>query len=74
MSVQDMLHEAQHLSHEERKALVKGLMDMLAESTQTVNKPKRSLREFRGVGASLYNGIDAQVYLNQIRDEWDGYP
>jgi len=72
MSVQDMLREAQYLSNGERKVLVKGLIDMLTEPTQTVNKHKRSLREFRGVGALLYDGTDAQTYLNQSRDEWDG--
>lgn len=71
MSVQDMLREAQNLSNDERKELVKVLIDMLAEPTQRTKHHKRSLREFRGIGAELYEGIDAQRYVNRLRDEWD---
>jgi hypothetical protein len=73
MSVQEMIREARKLSTDERKDLVKALIDMLAE-TSVVKKRKRSLREFRGVGAKLYDGTDAQAYVNQIRSEWDDHP
>lgn len=32
---------------------------------------RRKLMEFAGVGAHLYDGMDAQDYVNQMRDEWD---
>jgi hypothetical protein len=72
MSLQEMIQEARTLSVDERKQLVKALVDMLTESAQP--KPKRSLREFRGLGAHLYDGTDAQTYVNQIRGEWDDRP
>lgn len=71
MSVQEMIQQARTLSLDERKQLIKALVDMGAESAQANPKRKRSLREFRGLGAHLYDGTDAQTYVNQIRSEWD---
>jgi hypothetical protein len=33
--------------------------------------PPRSLLEFEGLGAELWDGVDAQEYVDQIRREWD---
>lgn len=74
MSVQEMIQAAQALSIDERKQLARALVDMLAEAAQAEPKRKRSLREFRGLGAHLYDGTDAQTYVNQIRSEWDDRP
>lgn len=74
MSVQEMIQAAQALSIDERKQLARALVDMLAEAAQADPKRKRSLREFRGLGAHLYDGTDAQTYVNQIRSEWDDRP
>ena len=74
MSVQEMIQEARTLSVDERKQLFEALADMLAEPSQASSKRKRSLREFRGLGAHLYDGTDAQAYVNQIRREWDDRP
>jgi hypothetical protein len=74
MSVQEMLQVARTLSVDERKQLVKALVDMLAESSQARPKRKRTLREFRGLGAHLYDGTDAQTYVSQIRSQWDDRP
>lgn len=74
MSVQEMIQAARGLSIDERKQLARALVDMLAEAAQAEPKRKRSLREFRGLGAHLYDGTDAQTYVNQIRSEWDDRP
>ena len=74
MSVQEMIRAAQTLSNDERKQLVKALVDMLAESAQQPPKQKRSLRDFRGLGSHRYDGTDAQAYVNQLRSEWDDRP
>jgi hypothetical protein len=31
----------------------------------------RSLLELEGVGAEIWLGIDAQAYVDELRDEWD---
>ncbi len=74
MSVQDIIQEARTLSVEERKELMKALVDLLTEPAQNIPVKKRSLREFRGRGAHLYDGTDAQAHLNQLRSEWDECP
>lgn len=39
---------------------------------RTAVKPsvKRSLTELRGLGKEIWVGMDAQAYVNEIRDEW----
>ena len=33
--------------------------------------PKRSIMELHGLGAEIWKGIDAQEYVNELRNEWD---
>ena len=35
------------------------------------SKDKRDLTELRGLGKEIWQGIDAQAYVNELRDEWD---
>lgn len=35
-------------------------------------KPKRSILELEGLGKEIWQGIDAQEYVNQERDSWNG--
>lgn len=72
MAIQDIVREAQALSSEERRELIKLLVDTLGnpEADETQNE-RRSLRELRGLGKEIWQGIDAQDYINQQRDEWD---
>jgi hypothetical protein len=32
---------------------------------------QRRLSELRGLGKEIWQGIDAQEYVDQLRDEWD---
>jgi hypothetical protein len=68
MTVLEILSQAQSLSQQERKELVKLLVDSLdvgqAESS-------RQLSELRGLGKEIWKDIDAQDYVNQLRDEWN---
>lgn len=72
MTIADIVQQVKSLSRDERKVLVKQLIDLLADETSP--KQKRSLREYRGIGAHLYDGTDAQDYVNQLRSEWDDRP
>ncbi len=36
--------------------------------------PKRSILELEGLGADLWQGVDAQDYVNALREEWDRRP
>jgi hypothetical protein len=70
MTVTQVLEQARELSLEERKELARALVDLLTEVPLPREKRHR-LREFRGVGAHLYDGTDAQEYVNQMRSGWD---
>ena len=68
MTVADVLEQVKALSPEERKEqanLLIGLVDLDTTSLQ------RRLSELRGVGKEIWQGVDAQAYVDQMRDEWD---
>ena len=46
----------------------------LAAETKEEEKPKHSLMELEGLGAEIWQGIDAQEYVNELRKEWDHRP
>lgn len=66
MSVARILQEAQRLSLEERRELIR----LLHDSIQDRSEP-HSILELAGMGAEIWQGIDAQDYLNRLRSEWD---
>lgn len=68
MTVAKVLEQVKALSPEERKELANlliGLVDLDTTSLQ------RRLSELRGVGKEIWQGVDAQAYVDQMRDEWD---
>lgn len=71
MTLQEMIAKVPELSVEERKQLMHTLIDSIAET----NTPKKhSIMELEGLGAEIWEGIDAQEYVNQLRSEWDHRP
>ncbi len=68
MSVSEVLRQAKALTPNERKELLKSLHELVAKDDQ---KPKRSLFELAGLGKEVWQGIDTDAYLNELRDEWD---
>jgi hypothetical protein len=68
MTVAQVLQQAKALSPTERKELVKSLIDLIASDAQ---RPKRRLSELQGLGKEIWQGIDAQEYIDELRDEWD---
>ncbi|MCE7947858.1 MAG: hypothetical protein DYG88_10560 [Chloroflexi bacterium CFX4] len=69
MTLQEIMQTIAMLSTEERRQLIKWLMDTLAEANAT--QPQHSLLELVGLGAELWHGIDAQMYISELRREWD---
>lgn len=74
MSVQEIIQEAKALSSEERELLIQALANMQRLSPQSTTIKKRSLIELAGLGKEIWEGIDAQEYINQLRSEWDHRP
>jgi hypothetical protein len=67
MTVLAVYQHAQNLTWAERKELIKLLLDTLA--TPPSSAP-RHLSELRGLGKEIWMGIDAQTYVDELRDEW----
>ncbi len=68
MTVETLLEEIRTLSSQDRQRLIHAL---LVEQTSIDTSHKRSILEFGAIGADIASGIDAQEYVNQLRDEWD---
>jgi len=59
------------LPPEERKRLA----EMIAEAMERpAPQAERSIMELHGLGAEIWEGIDAQEYVNELRKEWDHRP
>ena len=55
--------------------LIALMSQYLAQATgQPATLNARSLLELEGLGAEMWNGVDAQDYVNALRDEWETRP
>ncbi|BAU10295.1 hypothetical protein LEP3755_07790 [Leptolyngbya sp. NIES-3755] len=65
--LRQVLDEIAQLTPEERSQLVEQVQQMQTLEVQ----PKKSWQDLAGIAPNLLNGEDAQVWVNQLRDEWD---
>lgn len=66
MPLETLIQEIRTLPVEQRKQVVMAILDSLTEEQPAKN---RSLLELEGLGASLWDGIDAQAYVDDARRE-----
>ena len=66
--LETIIQEVRALPVEQRKQVVIAILDSLTGNQG--NKP-HSLLELEGLGASLWEGIDAQAYIDESRRERD---
>lgn len=64
MTFKEIVEELPLLSETERKQLML-ILESFAETKHY------DLLDFAGFAAELYDGTDAQDYVNHLRDEWD---
>ncbi|MDE2747943.1 MAG: hypothetical protein OXI34_03160 [Chloroflexota bacterium] len=64
MTVYELLEKAKKLDQPQQIELIKLLVDHLASQP---SKPKRSLSELQGLGKEIWEGVDAQEYINELR-------
>jgi hypothetical protein len=69
---QELLEQAKNLTPEEQLKLVENLSILIRQQLKMTSKPKRSILELRGLGKEIWGNIDAQEYINQERDSWNG--
>ena len=71
MTIKEILEEAKKLTPLEREKLSVLLMSMIDAERPPA---QRRLSELRGLGKDIWQGVDAQEYVDQLRDEWDERP
>ncbi len=71
MTLEAMIEEIRTLPVEDRKQLIKMIVDTLPDAAEESPQKLHNIMEFLGVGAEMWEGIDAQEYVNRLRDEWD---
>ena len=73
-TVEEIYEQAKRLSDAERLRLVSMIAADLATAAPRERPKRRSIMELHGLGKEIWEGIDAQEYVNQLRDEWDHRP
>ncbi|GIX49168.1 MAG: hypothetical protein KatS3mg131_3379 [Candidatus Tectimicrobiota bacterium] len=58
----------------EQLRLIALIAKKLIETVETATHSQRSLLELEGLGAEIWQGIDAQQYVDELRKEWDHRP
>ena len=72
MTVEELyLQQIRNLPVEARLRLMALIAQGLAAQA---NRPKRRITELRGLGKEIWEGIDAQEYVNELRAEWEDRP
>jgi hypothetical protein len=56
----------------ERLQLAQRILAEAADATAESSERRRSLLELEGMGAELWDSVDAQAYVERLRHEWDG--
>ena len=64
MTAHKLLEQAKELEQWQQKELIMLLVDHLASQPP---KPRRSLRELEGLGKEIWQGVDAQEYVKEVR-------
>ncbi len=59
---------------EQLKLLAKMAAELANRKEKDESLEKRSLLELEGLGAEIWEGIDAQKYVDELRNEWEHRP
>lgn len=70
LSITELKQHLQDLTPDEQAEL----RDYLGTLLQASPEPLHSIWELRGLGAEIWQGIDAQAYVDDLRREWDDRP
>lgn len=72
MNLQLIVEQIRGLSLSERKILLNVIVDSFLENPISQERP--SLLDLEGLGREIWEGIDAQTYVDDLRSEWDHRP
>ncbi len=66
----EILEQIQRLTPDQKLQLLEDVAAMLRHQVRA--RPKHSIMELEGLGKEIWEGIDAQEYVNQERASWRG--
>lgn len=69
-----VLNQVQHLQPDDQLRLLEDLTNLVRQQVPALEEPLHSFLELEGLGQEIWEGIDAQEYVNQERASWNGYP
>lgn len=69
LSIEKILSEISHLSSIEKEILYSNLEIEMKKNSQSGHN--LDILELRGLGKEIWQGIDAQEYVNKERELWD---
>ena len=72
MTIHEILEQVKVLSAKERNELVRQLLAMRDDSTESGQM--HDILEFEGIASHLADDEDPQAYVNRLRAEWDERP
>jgi hypothetical protein len=67
---QEICHQVEELTPDEQLQLLETLAAIVRR--RIAKPPKRSILELEGLGKEVWQGIDAQAYVEQERASWNG--
>lgn len=69
LSYDQLVDQITKLQPIEQARLLQDLAGIVGE--QLVPRPRRSIRELRGLGKEIWQGVDAQEYVRAERAAWE---
>lgn len=66
---QDVRRQVENLAPDEQLRLLEELAAMVRR--RILVAPKHSIMDLEGLGKEIWNGLDAQEYVNQERTSWN---
>ena len=66
----EILNQVERLTPDEQRQLIKDIEAMLHR--EVTPKHRHSILELEGLGKEIWEGLDAQEYVNEERRSWRG--
>ncbi len=68
-----VLNQVQRLEPDEQQRLLEDLTALVRQQATALEEPLHSFLELEGLGQEIWEGIDAQEYVNLERASWNRY-
>ena len=73
MNIEELYqHYIKPIPAAEQLKLISLISEKLITRSRQEEKKPRSLLELEGLGADIWEGVDAQKYVDDLRDDWNG--